>query len=197
MNPILFDTIRVVCYAVLVVGLVRLSSLTWANQLRHTAVLLAAMCIFFAWLVFEAVLTSSGFNTRYLRAFATPITIVEAIFVIAAAVELNNRLRFSISGQPEEVTTMRTFLEGTPSWLWAALIGILSTTFAVFMEAQWPGTPPAWAIAASTALVMLTKLALVYWPQPTPPEHIPTNIPQASPAEPERGKRSRLSRLLL
>ena len=88
MTPLAFDAIRIACYGIIVVGLVKLALLARRGGYRHLAGMCISLAIFHAWLLFEAALTSSGYNTRALRALATPIVVVSAIMVVAGVVEL-------------------------------------------------------------------------------------------------------------
>lgn len=88
MTPLAFDVIRITCYAVIVVGLVKMALTTRRAGYRYVAGMFISMAVFHAWLLFEAALTSSGYNTRALRALATPIVVVSAIMVVAGVVEL-------------------------------------------------------------------------------------------------------------
>ena len=75
-----------------------------------------------------------------------------------------------------------SFVNKMPNAAWAGILGILAVVFQVFIEAQWPGTPPAWAIALSTGLVMAAKLVTVLLPQPVEPA-IPPGVQARGMAE--------------
>ena len=84
-----------------------------------------------------------------------------------------------------------SFINKMPNAAWAGILGILAVVFQVFIEAQWPGTPPAWAIALSTGLVMAAKLVTVLLPQPVepvPPPGVQAQARGMAEAKPEPGK---------
>lgn len=88
---------------------------------------------------------------------------------------------------------MKDFVKGIPGYVWVGIMSILTVTFQTFIEAQWPGTPPAWAVALSACLVMTAKLVAVIWPTPStmPPNAAALSAPTAE------ARPSKVRRLLL
>lgn len=90
---IYFDIIRMISYTIIAPGLVIISASIYRCGMRRPAILLLALAIYFAWLLFEVTLTSLEINTRDLRAFATPIAVTIAVMVVAILMQLNRRNR--------------------------------------------------------------------------------------------------------
>lgn len=88
---------------------------------------------------------------------------------------------------------MKDFVKGIPGFVWVGIMSILTVTFQTFIEAQWPGTPPAWAVSLSACLVMTAKLVAVVWP--TPPAAPPNTAALSAP--PTTNKPGKVRRLLL
>lgn len=90
---IYFDIVRIISYTIIAPGMVIIATSIWRCGMRRPAILLLALAIYFAWLLFEVTLTSLGINTRDLRAFATPVAVTIAVMVVAILMQLNKRVR--------------------------------------------------------------------------------------------------------
>lgn len=89
MNP--FDAIRMISYTIITPSLIIIAASIYRSGMRRPAAMCLFLAMFFAWLLFEATLTSTGTNTRELRAWATPITVLIAISAVATILQLNKR----------------------------------------------------------------------------------------------------------
>lgn len=79
------------CYTIISPGLFAIAASIYRSGMRRPAMLLWSLSIYFGWLLFEVMLTSTGVNTRELRAWITPIAVVIATYVLLITVQLSRK----------------------------------------------------------------------------------------------------------
>ncbi len=177
-----FDATRMACYVIISTTLV-----IRALKMRRVGMLTASIMYlsfsaFFVWLIFEATLTSMGVNTRGLRAIATPITIVMAIF--------SARTLLSTGGDTE-------MIDRIPGAVWPIVFGGIYAGLQVFVAAQWPDAPPATVMGVMASLGVLMGTLKIMWPDPKAPELPPGVSAQAGMAAPAGKKPGKVSRFFI
>lgn len=171
--------IRMACYVIISFRFMVVAARRRRQRALVESATYGSLAMFFAWLVYEAAMSSSGVNSYAMRILATPLTAVAAIFSI----------RFFLPSDEggDEVDRI-------PGAVWPIVFGGIYAGLQVFVAAQWPDAPPATVLGLMAALGVLMGTLKILWPDPPAPQLPPGVSAQAgmvAPAEKKPGKISR------
>lgn len=170
--------IRIGCYVVISLRFIVMAARLRRQRALGESATYGSLALFFAWLVYEAAMSSSGVNTYAMRILATPLTAVAAIFSI----------RFFLPSDEGGYEVDRI-----PGAVWPIVFGGIYAGLQVFVAAQWPDAPPATVLGLMAALGVLMGTLKILWPDPPAPQLPPGVSAQAGMVAPAKKRPSKIS----